>query len=203
MLVRGITLAAPGVLGLAMFVVLSKPLSGEAAPGGESDTIPPVCTGWHRGDGDSRGFDLARTEQGYREFKDAFAQSLSKSLGDQVARAGPVGYDAGLRACLRGEKRSPTPAKSVPESLRGRRLWFFAFTAGRGPRIPEQTSSDPDVVPLVTKIEKVEDLAKVSKLIGRPASLAPKGLADALGVRCVPALVTVSKDGEVEIHEDP
>jgi hypothetical protein len=202
-LVRVANLAAPGLFAFAVFVVVSKPLPGEAAPGEGPESIPSVCTGWHRGDGESRAFDLARTEQGYREFKEAFAQSLSKSLGDQVAKAGPVGYDAGLGACGRGEKRSLTPAGAVPEALRGRRLWFFAVTAGRMPRIPEQVKDDPDLVPLVAKVDRVEDLAKVSTRIGRSASLAPKGLGEALGLRCVPALVAISKEGKVEVHEDP
>jgi hypothetical protein len=91
----------------------------------------------------------------------------------------------------------------VPEQLRGRRLWFFAFTAASQPRVPEPVRSDPDLIPLATKVERVQDLAKLSELVGRAARLAPKGLGEALGVRCVPALVTISKDGEVVIDEDP
>jgi hypothetical protein len=193
----------PGALGIVLFAILSKPLAGAATPEGDVNAVPPVCVGWHRGDGESQAFDLARTERGYQEFTVSLAQSLSKALRDQTAKAGPVGYDAGLRACGRSQKRTATPAQAVPESLRGRRLWFFAFTPGMEPRVPDEAQGDPDVVPLVTKIEKVEDLAKLSKLIGRPATLAPKGLGEALGLRCVPALVAISKEGEVEIHEDP
>jgi hypothetical protein len=197
----GAAILAPGAFGLLVFAFLSKPLAGAQSSG--DGAAPPVCAGWHRGDGQSQAFDLARTEEGYRKFKESLSQSLSKSLKDQTAKAGPVGYDAGLRACSRGQKRTATPERAVPESLRGRRLWFFAFTPGKSPRVPDEVERDPDLVPLVAKIEKVEDLARLSKLIGRPVSLTPKGLGEALGLRCVPALVAISKEGEVEIHEDP
>ena len=196
-------LAAHGILGFLVFVVLSKPLPGEATPGDGPAAVPPPCTGWHRGDGQSRALDLARTEAGYREFKESLAQSLSKSLKDQPAKANPVGYDAGLGACRGGRERRVVPARAVPESLRGRRLWFFSVPAGKTPRIPEEIAADRDIVPLAAKVERFEDLGKFSEILGRPASLAPRGLGEALGVRCVPALVSIAKDGEVVIDEDP
>ena len=115
-LVDGALLLAPGALGLALIFAVSKSLSGAATPDEGRAAVPPVCSGWHRGDGESRAFDLARTEQGYKEFKDALSQSLSKSLKDQKALAGPTGYDSGLAACTRGTARRVTPAKALPDS---------------------------------------------------------------------------------------
>jgi len=202
-LARRAALVAPGVFGLVVFIILSKPLSGAHAPGDGTAEIPPPCTGWHRGDGQSQPFDLSRTERGYRDFKESMSQTLSKSLREAAAKAGPTGYDAGLAACRRSGKRNATPSIPVPEQLRGRRLWFFAFTQGSRPRVPEEVQGDSDLIPLVTRVEKVEDLAQLSGLIGRAASLAPKGLGEALGVRCIPALVSISKEGEVVIDDDP
>jgi hypothetical protein len=196
-------LAAPGVLGLSVFIVLSKPLSGAPGPEGGTAETPSLCSGWHRGDGQSQPFDLSRTERGYRDFKESMSQTLSKSLREAAAKAAPTGYDAGFAACRRRGKRKVTPSNPVPEQFRGKRFWFFAFAPGSRPRVPEEVQGDPDLIPLVTRVEKVEDLAKLSGLIGRAASLAPKGLGEALGVRCVPALVSISKEGEVVIDDDP
>jgi hypothetical protein len=202
-LAETVPIALPGILGFALFVILSKPLSGQATPGDGAAALPAPCAGWHRGDGQSHAIDLARTEAGYREFKESLTQSLSKSLKDQTSKASPAGYDVGLRACRGGGLRRVNPARAVPESLRGRRLWFFDIPAGRLPRIPQEVVGDRDIVPLAAKVERFEDLGKMREVLGRPASLAPKGLGEALGVRCIPVLVTISKDGEVDIHEDP
>jgi hypothetical protein len=201
-LASGAILVAPGALGLVLLLV-SKALAGAETPSEGSSASPPICAGWHRGDGQSRAFDLDATERGYREFRESLSQSLSKSIKDQVAKASPAGYDAGLPSCMRGAERRVTPTRAVPDVLRGRRLWFFSFASGKTPRVPKDAENDRDLVALASKVEKLEDLAKLSKTLGRPVSLAPKGLGETLGVRCLPALVAISKEGEVEIHEDP
>jgi hypothetical protein len=203
LLADGTAILAPGALGLVLFIIVSRPLADAAAPDEGASGAPPVCVGWHRGDGESQPFDLTRTERGYRDFKESMAQALSKSLREAAAKAAPTGYDAGLVACQRSGKRNVTLSQPVPDQFRGRRFWFFAFAPGNRPRVPAVVQGDPDLIPLVTRVEKVEDLARLSGLIGRAASLAPKGLGEALGVRCVPALVSVSKEGEVVIDEDP
>jgi hypothetical protein len=200
----GLAPTAPAALGLSVFFVVTTLLAGAASPEEGAGGVPSVCAGWHRGDGESRVFDLAGAERGYREFKETVSQSFSKSLRDHAAKAAaPVGYDAGLPAGSKAGTRRVTPAKALPQALLGRKFWFFAVPAGKSPKIPAEVMSDPDVVPLAAKVEKLQDLAQVSKIIGRPASLAPKGLGEALGVRLIPALVTISKEGEVEIHDDP
>lgn len=203
LLADGTAILAPGALGLVLFVIVSLPLADAAAPDEGASAAPTVCVGWHRGDGQSQPFDLTRTERGYRDFKESMSQTLSQSLREAAAKAGPAGYDAGLAACRRTGKRNVKTSQPVPEQLRGKRFWFFAFAPSSRPRVPEEVQGDPVLIPLVTRVEKVADLAKLSGLIGRAASLAPKGLGEALGVRCVPALVSVSKDGEVVIDEDP
>src|SRR5205085_9930612 len=74
----GATLLAPLAVGLALLVALSKPLSGASATGEGGSSAPPRCSGWHRGDSESREFDLGRTERGHRESKEALSEALSK-----------------------------------------------------------------------------------------------------------------------------
>lgn len=206
-LARGLTKAlaqcAPGLLGLALFFLLASPKHGGATPAEGEGAVPPVCAGWHRGDGESQTVDLGQIERGYREFKDSLSQSLSRSLRDQHEKATQTGYDAGLAACTRGSVRRLTPTKAVPESLRGRRLWFFNLQNGKAPSIPREISEDPDATFFATKLENLEDLRKASDSLGRAVALAPRGIAEALGVWCTPAVVTISKEGEAEIHENP
>jgi hypothetical protein len=194
--------AASGVLGL-VFILVTTSRSGAEPPSLEPALAPPLCSGWHPGDGQSRAFDLAATERGYRDFRDLLSASLSTSLKEQLAKAGAAGYDAGLPSCTRGATRRVALARAVPDLLRGRRLWIFPLVPGRMPRPPGEAQHDPDLALLVSKAERVEDLAKATRLLGRPVSLAPKGLAESLGVRCVPALLAISNEGEVEVHEDP
>jgi hypothetical protein len=201
-LARGALIVAPGALGLALLLI-SRPLAGAEMPVGRPSAIPPLCSGWHRGDGQSRAFDLDSTERGYREFREAFARSLSQSLEDHRAKVGLVEYDAGLPACTRAERRRVTPPSALPDALRGQTIWLFSTAPGRSPRIPKDVERDPSAIPLATKLESLEDLAKLSRLFARPVRLAPRGLAEALGVRCVPALVSISSDGGIELHEHP
>jgi len=189
-------------LGFVLSLWVPGLLTGARSPEENPAAAPPLCAGVHRGDGDCRAIDLGAIERGYRELKEALSRSLTKSL-EAPTLALPAGVDAGLPACRRSAARRFLPARVIPEALRGRRFWFLGMAGGRTPRIPPEVQEDPDIRVLVSRIEKLGDLARVSEILGRPVSLAPKGLGEALGVRCVPALVTILREGEVEIHEDP
>jgi hypothetical protein len=91
----------------------------------------------------------------------------------------------------------------MPRELLGKKLWFTEITLGTHLTLPESVRNDPGAIIFALKTERIDALADSSKALGRSVSLAPKDLAQALGVRCGPALVVISNDGEVEVHENP
>jgi hypothetical protein len=113
------------------------------------------------------------------------------------------GYDSGLPACGRSGDRRFRPAREVPSELRGKTVWLCSFEGRQHPVIPENVKMDPNIIVLATRVDRLETLAELSKVTGKPVSLMPRGFAEALGVRCAPTLLRVRADGEVEIHENP
>jgi hypothetical protein len=193
-----------GILGLAgAALVFGVSKLGVAALGGDERPAPAVCGAWHRGGGESEPFDLERTRRGYEELGQLLSQSLRRSVEKELAVAKTKGYDSGLPACGRSGERRLRPGREVPPELRGKTLWLIPLEGRKHPVFPEKVKTDPTILALATKAVGLESLEVASKVLGRPVTLLPRGLADALGVRCAPALLSISPDGEVEIHENP
>jgi hypothetical protein len=193
-----------GLLGLAAAAVLFTLSQAHGAFGtSEEASAPPVCSAWHRGQGESHRIDLVKMKRSYEELKNRLSRSVAGSMRKEMEAVALKGYDSGLPACRSTEKRSFSPKSNIPPDFLGKRLWFARFESGKQPAIPDLVKDDPGAIVFATRVEKFEILAEVSKTLGRPVSLAPRELPQALGVRCAPAVVSISKNGEVEIHENP
>ncbi len=197
-----------GLLGLAAAVLLLVLSRAQGASGAsEGASAPPVCSAWHRGQGESHLIDLGRMKRSYEELKDRLSRSITTSMKQEMDAATLKGYDAGLPACRRSEKRSFRPAGrpdgQIPPELVGKKLWFARIEGKNLSALPALIIDDPGAIVFATRVEKLEALSEASRILGRPVSLAPRELPEALGVRCGPAVVIISPKGEVEIHENP
>lgn len=190
-----------GLLGLAAAVFLLA-LSKAQGTSQEAEA-PPVCSTWHRGQGESHPIDLGRLKRSYEDLKARLSRSLITSLQEELLVVAPKGYDAGLPACRRRDVWRFRPNVQLPSELLGKKLWFTEIKVGTRPTLPDLVRSDPGAIVFALKTDTLEALADASKALGRSVSLASKDLASALGVRCGPALVSISNEGEVEIHENP
>ena len=201
-----------GLLGLVGVLLLLVFTRGAGAFGAaESAAAPPVCSAWHRGQGESHSIDLGQLARSYKDLKDQLARSIGASMKRGLEGVALQGYDAGLPACRRSWKRSfrpedlpgGPPPGSIPTEFLGKTLWFTRIEGTNSLPLPDLVRDDPDLLVFATRVETLESLNPGSKVFGRPVNLAPRGLPEALGVRCGPALVVISKNAEVKIHENP
>ncbi len=136
--------------------------------------VLPPCD--HGAKGESKPVDLAAVARAHKE-----AASLFTSAIERVAVSNPLDapFDARLPACRVRESRTVKVA-AVPRELVGKRIHF-------GP------ASKGDLW-VVTKTKKLADATT--------GVLASGELASRLGVRCVPATVTVKSQTEVDLVEE-
>ena len=196
-----------GLLGLGAAAVLFIACRGlsQAAPDErrEEATLPPLCDAWHRASGEGQAIDLEQTRRGYAQLRERLSGSLRRGIERETGRIESQGYDLGLPACTGSDRRRSRPGREVPAELRGKTLWFFRLDGEKLPPFPGNLGADASVMLLVVRTDGLGALERASKSWGRPVRLAPRGLAEALGVRCAPALVSVSSEGKVEVHENP
>jgi len=202
-----------GLLGLAAAVGLFVACRGlgqaaqtaQAAPMGIGEESPPapLCDSWHRGSGEVQAIDLEKIREGYARVKERLSGTLRRGSEREVGNSGAPGYDLGLPACCGPAARHFGPSREIPAELLGKTLWFFTADEEKELRVPGIVSRDPGVVAFLVRTPGLGALGRLSKTLSRPVDLAPRGLAEALGVRCAPALVSISKDAEVDIHENP
>jgi hypothetical protein len=193
-----------GFLGLGLALLLFALSKAHGALGtNEEAGPPPLCSAWHRGHGDAQPIDLGRIKRSYEDLKTRLSRSVANSMKKEMEAIHLKGYDAGLPACRRSERRSFRPEGKIPPEILGKRLWFTEIKARKHLVVPELLRDDPGAIVFATRTDKFEDLAEASRFLGRPVSLASRELSQALGVRCGPAVVVISQSGEVEVHENP
>ena len=190
------------VFGAATVLLVVSRAAG-ALGGTQGPSFPPVCSAWHRGDGDSHSIDLGRIERSYTDLKARLTRSLLGSLEKQKGAIPGKDYDSGLPACGISDRRSNRTEREIPSELLGKTLYFTRISDAKPPALPEIVQLDPGATILATRVDRLEILNEVSRALGRPVALAPEGLAQSLGARCVPALIVISKAGEVLVHEAP
>lgn len=195
--------ATPGLLGLAAALVLVLLPKGAGALGQHPDEgIPELCGAWHRGRGEGHPIDLERLARSYDGLKLGLAQGLGALQRAEEARYKLGAHDAGLPACRGEGSRRRLPALAgLPPELLGKELLFFRAEAASSPRVRELAKAAPDALLFITAIDKLENLGALSTALGRPLQLAPPGLAEALGVRCAPALLRIAANGERDLDE--
>lgn len=192
------------VLGLGLAVLLLALSKAHGALGtNEEASAPPVCSAWHRGQGESHPVDLGRMKRSYEDRKTRLSRLVAGSMKKEMEAIALKGYDAELPACRRSDRRSFRPEGKIPPEMLGKKLWFTQVEAGKQLETPDAVRDDPGAIVFATRAKTFELLAEASKALGRPVSLAPRELPQALGVRCVPAVVVISQKGEVKIHESP
>ena len=126
--------------------------------------------------GESKPVELDAVARAHKE-----AASLFTAAIDRVAISNPLDapFDAGLPACRFRESRTVRVA-AVPKELVGKRIHFGPVSKGD--------------LWVVTKTKKLADATT--------GVLASGELASRLGVRCVPATVTVKSETEVDVVEE-
>ena len=204
---HGVRNVPRGLLGLGAAAILFIAFRGlsQAAPENspQEATLPPPCDAWHRASGEGQAIDLEQTRRGYARLRERLSGSLLRGIETETGRIERQGYDLGLRACTGSDKRRSRPGREVPAELRGKTLWFFRLDGEKLPPLPGNRGADASVMLLAVRTDGLGALERAAKSWGRPVNLAPRGLAESLGVHCAPALVSVSSEGEVKIHENP
>lgn len=184
-LMRGVALLIPAAC-LAGWVAL--------AAGQEPPRIA-VCR--HRaGDGqDARAIDLLKVDREYTKAAKAFRERL-KAVETRTVALRDRGHDAGVKACVRPEKRGVALGDPLPEKLRGRRLYFLS--AERGSRVPPglEVPLDPEAVVFLVRYPSTEDAGKLAQTLKVGTTPATPALAQRLGVRCFTSVVDVALDGK-------
>jgi hypothetical protein len=142
-------------------------------------------------------------KQSYEDLKARLSRSVAGSMKKELEAISLKRYDAELPACRRSDRRSFRPEGKIPPEFFGKKLWFTEVKAGKHLVATDLVRNDPAAIVFAIRTEKFDELAEASRSLGRPVTLAPRELAQALGVRCGPAVVVISQSGEVEIHENP
>lgn len=197
-------MASPMILGLGLLLLGRASQAGEVQEedGKSSVEIAPLCGAWHRGSGDSQPVDLGKVEKNYQKLREDLGRSLERSVKNSFETV-KGGFDTGLPACKSEIRRERGRTPEVPPELRGRQMWFFAAGEPARVRIPEEMRADPQALLFVLSTPKIGSLADLSKDLGKNIYLAPRKLAEALGVRCAGSRVMVDPEGGVVIHEIP
>ncbi len=197
-------MTSPMIMGLGLLLLGRASQAGEAQEPGEKPSAEsaPLCGAWHRGSGDSQPIDLGKVEENYRKLKEDLGRSLERSVKNSFETV-KGGFDAGLPACTSESTRDRVRTPEVPAEFRGRQLWFFSAQEPARVRIPEEIRAEGQALLFVLSTPKIGSLADLSKVLGRNIYLAPRKLADALGVRCAGSRVVVNPEGGVVIHESP
>jgi len=142
----------------------------------------------------ARAVDLRKIEIAYERTK----AETQKKVSALVVRAREMkedGHRTGLPSCRTRSERQVTLVEQVPERFRSLTLYFVRLPKGGGrPRIlPESLPASAEVFVLETS--SLDDVATLSRILGKRVSLATKDFAAALGVRCGDAQVTFTSDG--------
>ncbi len=126
--------------------------------------------------GESKAVDLDAVARAHKE-----AASLFTAAVERVAVSNPLDapFDSGLPACRFRESRT-IRVVAIPKELVGKRIHFGPVSKGD--------------LWVVTKVKKLADATT--------GVLASAELASRLGVRCVPATVTVRSETEVDVVEE-
>lgn len=197
-----LAMGSPVALGLGLLLLGRASQAGENQEAEEKSPLEnaPLCGAWHRGSGDSQAIDLGKVEENYRRLKNDLGRSLERSVKNSFETV-KGNFDSGLPACVSETRREPGRNPEVPAELRGRQLWFFSALEPARVRIPEEVRADEQALLFVLSTPKIGNLAELSKILGKHLYLAPRKLAEALGVRCANSRVVVSSDGGIVIHE--
>lgn len=180
--------SASAVLAAALLAFL---LRAEAQ---EDSTRVEVCR--HRaadGHGSDR-IDVARLGEEYRKIEGRLSKTFAKAAA-RIEEAKVKGHHSGLRACeARGQKTVRLSEEVPPKFRRGT---FYFVRAPRGGGRPRILPSPPgeEIEVFVVDAESLEDVALLSKTLGRRVNVAAAELARAFGVACANARVEPSADG--------
>lgn len=138
--------------------------------------------------------DLEDLERKYR----AIEKETAKAIAKGAKKAPPLeekGVSAGLPRARAREERTVDLAETVPALYRGLTLYFVTARAdGELPAIlPRDLAREAEV--FVVEAADLEDVAKLSRTLGRRVSVATAEFARAFGVRARDARVTFTTDG--------
>lgn len=186
----------PAALALVPVVWLSGHVEGGGAPAGLEQ-----CH--HRGaDGRSADrIDLNRLERRYRALQDGMLESLKK-FARKVTPPKGEGHHSGVPPARSERVRKVTLKAPIPPRFRRHTFFFVRVPRGGGrPRIlPRNLSKVTEVFAL--EAESLEDVARLSKGIGRRVTLATADLAERLGVTHHDARVAFGRDGKTAVIEE-
>jgi hypothetical protein len=161
--------------------------------GQESPRIT-VCRHRAQDGQESRPVDLGRVDREYTKAASVFRERV-KGVEQRTVALRDRGYDSGVKACVRPEKRGVALRDPLPAKLCGRRLYFLA--APGGGRLPSglRAPLEPDAVVFLLNYPSLEEAGKLAALLKVGVTPATPALAELLGIRCQGSVVDVSRDG--------
>ena len=200
---EGVGMALPACVVAVLLFVTPKEggTQGERhRPPGEPKPDQP-CGVWHRGGGETSGVDLAAVKKAYNDLADDVARSL-RGIAPRGAEQMERRFDAGIPAC-RGTGIRTTPLSPERAArFRGKLLYFVDAPTPESVTLPTEVERDPRAEILILRTNKLKHVAELSRLVGKPVSLAGAGFARSLGVTCSNTWVKLTEKGDgLELHE--
>jgi len=145
---------------------------------------------------------LGAVDRAQRQAKLALTRSLAGLAKPGANLATDRGHHAGLKSCFSARERTLALPRALPDALRGRTFYVVSAPGGtEAPKILAGNIAD-DAEFLVVEARSLAEVAALAKAMGRPVSLASAKVAQALGVECRDAKVTVSNDGKTVAIEE-
>jgi hypothetical protein len=163
----------------------------------DGQETPKLSVCRHRaGDGQDAGpVDLSRVDREYTKAAKAFRERM-KVTEERTAVYRDQGHNAGVKACVRAERRDVTLRDPLPAKLCGRRLYFLSVP--RGDRLPSglPVPLEPEAVVFLLEYASLEDAGKLARRLNVGVTPATTALAQRLGLRCLASVVDVDGDGK-------
>lgn len=148
-----------------------------------------------------RPVDLAKVDAEYTKAANAFRERVKKVEAKTIAFR-DLGFESGVKGCVRNADRTIALKDPLPLSFRGRRVWFLrALPKGQAPE-GVQAPLGRDSIVFVLGYDKQEDVGRLAGRLNANVSQGTALLASRFGVRCASSVVDVAKDGkELVIQE--
>ena len=155
-----------------------------------------VCRHSRADGGASVAFETDALAKTYSRFKSDIGRKIEVSIA-KAKRVLDEPIDMGLPSCRFSSEKSRRLPFVIPAEFRGRRFLFVS--ADDRIEVGRLAALHKEAVVFVTKAKRIGDLAEVAL---RPVAIATPELAKSLGITCVPALVSITPEGDrIELRE--
>ena len=183
---------------LAVLAVAGTVLAATGYSLAQDGNATGVCRHARADGGASVAFDPDAVAKVYSRFKSDMGRKIEVSIA-KATRILDEPIDVGLPSCRFSSVKSQRLPFVIPAEFRGKQFLFVS--ADNCAEAGRLAALHKDAVVFVTKARRIGELADVAS---RPVAVATPDLAKALGISCVPALVSIIPEGDrFELREGP